>query len=289
MRADLHLHSTASDGVYAPQELVRRAAQAGFDTLALTDHDSVEGIAQATEAARLLGMRLIPGVELSCGAQREIHVLGYGVDPGNAALLAFCGRRRAQREERAEKIVQRLGELGKPVSLDRVRELARGVIARPHIARAMVEAGHVATVAEAFDRYLAPGKPAYVPKEDVKVGQAAALIAQAGGVAVLAHPMQLKLGEMALEALISEWKAQGLAGIEVYHPSAQNNHAAALLHLAQREGLLVTGGSDFHGEAVRPSRIGEGLERWVSVEQDVRVLLARIGGGKMAEVIECHP
>ena len=171
--------------------------------------------------------------------------------------------------------------------MERVRELARGVVARPHIARAMVEAGHVATVAEAFDRYLAPGKAAYVPKEDVQVGQAAALIAQAGGVAVLAHPMQLKLGDMALEALVCEWKAQGLAGLEVYHPSAQNNHAAALLHLARREGLLVTGGSDFHGEAVRPSCIGEGLERWVSMEQDVRLLLSRIGERK-TEVSGCR-
>ena len=288
MRADLHLHSTASDGVYAPQEVVRRAAQAGFDTLALTDHDSVDGIAQAQEAAQALGVRLIAGVELSCGAQKEIHVLGYGVDPRSAALLAFCGRRRAQREERAEKIVRRLCELGRPVSLDRVRELARGVMARPHIARAMVEAGHAATVAEAFERYLSPGRPAYVPKEDVKVAEAAALIARAGGVSVLAHPMQLKLGEMALEALISEWKAQGLAGIEVYHPSAQNNHAAYLLHLARREGLLVTGGSDFHGEAVRPSAIGEGLERWVSVEQDVCALLVRIGAAETTEVTGCR-
>lgn len=288
MRADLHLHSTASDGVYAPEELVRRAAQAGFDTLALTDHDSVAGIARAREAAQALHVRLICGVELSCGAQKEIHVLGYGVDPENAALLAFCERRRAQREERAEKIVARLHELGKPIPMARVRELARGVVARPHIARAMVEAGHVATVAEAFDRYLAPGKAAYVPKEDVKVGQAAALIAQAGGVSVLAHPMQLKLGEMALQALVCEWKAQGLAGLEVYHPSAQNNHAAFLLHLARREGLLATGGSDFHGEAVRESRIGEGLERWASMEQDVHALLARIGVEETTEVSGCR-
>ena len=184
MHADLHLHSTASDGEHSPQEVVRRAVQAGFDTLALTDHDSVEGLAQAREAADALGVRLIPGVELSCGAQKEIHILGYGFDTENAQMRDFCARRRAHREERAERIVRRLCELGRSVSLERVRELARGVIARPHIARAMVEAGHVATVAEAFERYLNVGRPAYEPKEEVKVAEAAALIAQAGGVDV---------------------------------------------------------------------------------------------------------
>lgn len=287
MHADLHLHSTASDGEHSPQEVVRRAVQAGFDTLALTDHDSVEGLAQAREAADALGVRLIPGVELSCGAQKEIHILGYGFDTENAQMRDFCARRRAHREERAERIVRRLCELGRSVSLERVRELARGVIARPHIARAMVEAGHVATVAEAFERYLNVGRPAYEPKEEVKVAEAAALIAQAGGVMVLAHPMELKLGSAALESLVAEWHAQGLAGLEVYHPSAQNNQAAALLRLARREGLLVTGGSDFHGEAVRPSCIGEGLERWVSMEQDVRLLLSRIGERK-TEVSGCR-
>lgn len=277
MKADLHLHTTASDGTLSPKELVARAAREGFDLIAVTDHDSMEGIPAAREAARAYGIAVLEGVELSCGAQKEIHVLGYGFDPEHGALRDFCAARRAQREERTAQMVQRLCEIGKPVSLDRVRALARGVMGRPHVARALLEAGHVASVSEAFDRFLAPGKPGYVPKEDVRVAQAVELIAQAGGVAVLAHPMELKMGEGMLQSLIAEWAQQGLAGIEVWHPSAQNNHAAFLHRLAQRTGLLVTGGSDFHGEGLHRGGIGEGLERWTTAEQDVRELLKRIG------------
>ncbi|MGN0991718.1 MAG: PHP domain-containing protein [Candidatus Ventricola sp.] len=280
MKADLHMHSTASDGVYTPEALMNLAADLGYTHVALTDHDSTAGIPLALEAAKRRGMQLIPGVELSCGAQKEIHVLGYGLDPENAALRAFCEERVAQRVARTEAMVQRLCELGKPIEMKRVRELARGVIARPHVARAMVEAGYVTSVADAFDRYLKPGRPAYVPKEDVKVAEAVRLIAQAGGIAVLAHPMELKIGETQLESLIGEWRAQGLSGVEVYHPSAQNNHAAFLHNLARREGMLVTGGSDFHGEAVRKSSIGEGLDRWRTMESDMQALLESIGGAQ---------
>ena len=276
MKADLHMHSTASDGVYTPEELMSLAAGRGYTHVALTDHDSMAGIPSAREAAKRLGMQLIAGVELSCGGQKEIHVLGYGCDSQDAALRAFCERRVAQREERAEAMVQRLCALGKPIEMRRVRELAGGAIARPHIARALLEAGHVTSVSDAFDRFLKPGKPAYVPKEDVKVAEAVRLIAQAGGVAVLAHPMELKLGETQLQSLIGEWKEQGLAGVEAFHPSAQNNHAAFLLRMARREGLLVTGGSDFHGEAVRKTEIGEGLDRWTTIEDDVQALMASI-------------
>lgn len=282
MKADLHMHSTASDGVHAPQEVMRLAAEAGYTHVALTDHDSMAGMPAAREAALRLGIRLIPGVELSCGAQKEIHILGYGCDPEDAALRAFCARRVAQREARAEAMVERLCALGKPIEMRRVRELAHGAIARPHVARALLEAGHVASVSDAFERYLRPGKPAYVPKEDVKVAEAVRLIAQAGGVAVLAHPMELKMGETQLESLVGEWKEQGLAGLEAYHPSAQGNHAAALARMARREGLLVTGGSDFHGEAVRRTGIGEGLERWDTMERDVLALLARIDAAGQA-------
>lgn len=282
MKADLHMHSTASDGVYAPDALMELAARLGCTHVALTDHDSMAGILSARQAAKRLGMQMIPGVELSCGAQKEIHVLGYGCDPEDAALRAFCERRVAQREERAEAMVQRLCELGKPIEMRRVRELARGAIARPHIARALLEAGHVTSVSDAFDRFLKPGKPAYLPKEDVKVAEAVRLIAQAGGVAVLAHPMELKMGETQLQSLIGEWKAQGLSGVEAYHPSAQSNHAAFLMRMARREGMLVTGGSDFHGEAVRRTAIGEGLDRWKTMENDVQALMARIRSAKQA-------
>lgn len=283
IKADLHLHTTASDGIYAPEDVVRMAHESGFELIAITDHDSVEGIAKARKAANACGICLISGVELSCGAHKEIHVLGYGFDPENEALKAFCQERVRQREMRTRAMVERLCQLDKPVDMARVKELARGVMGRPHVARALVEACHVRSVSEAFDRFLKPGKPAYVPKEDVKVSEAVRLIDGAGGVAVLAHPMELKMGETMLESLIGEWKSQGLAGVEVYHPSAQNNHASFLLHLAQRENLLVTGGSDFHGEAVRKTQIGEELDRWRSMEEDVHALLARIGSRQNAE------
>ncbi len=281
MKADLHMHSTASDGALSPAALAQRAAQMGFDVIALTDHDSVEGVAEAAQAAKALGMTLIPGVELSCGAQREIHVLGYGFDPRDEALLAFCREKRMQRERRTEKMVERLCEIGKPIDLARVRALAGGAVGRPHVARALVEAGHVKSVSEAFDRFLAPGKPGYVPKKELRVADAVALIAKAGGVAVLAHPMEMRCGEMAIEALVGEWKGQGLAGLEVWHPSAANNHAAFLLGLAQREGLLVTGGSDYHGGGAHRGDIGEGLDRWRAAESDVAALMAAIHKRKL--------
>lgn len=276
MRADLHLHTTASDGTLTPEQLAGRTAGEGFELIAVTDHDSTAGVAQARKAAKELGLTVLTGVELSCGAQKEIHILGYGFDPENAALEQFCAQRRAQRIARTEEMVRRLCALGKPVSLDRVRELARGVMGRPHVARALAEAGHVASVSEAFERYLKPGKPGYVPKEDVRVSEAVRLVREAGGVAVLAHPMELKMGETALESLIHEWKTQGLSGVEVYHPSAQNNHVHALYQMARREGMLVTGGSDFHGETAHRSSIGEGLERWRTAQEDVAALMAAI-------------
>ena len=280
MKADLHLHSTASDGVLTPQSLVRRAAERGFHVIALSDHDSTAGICEAQQTAKELDLTVIPAVELSCGAHREIHILGYGFDAANQALLEFCAARRAQREERTAQMIEKLCQMGMPVSLERVREMAKGVMGRPHVARALVEAGYVKSVSEAFDRFIASGKPAYVPKEDVRVSEAVRLIRQAGGVAVLAHPMELKMGEMAIEALVHEWKGQGLAGIEVWHPSAANNHAAFLLGLARREGMLVTGGSDFHGETVRKTDIGEGLDRWRTAQSDVNALFEAIAEGR---------
>ena len=278
MKADLHLHSTASDGTLEPGELVALAAELGFTHLALTDHDSLEGLSRAQDAARDCGVKLIPGVELSCGAQKEIHILGYGFDPYDARMLEFCRMRTLERQERAAKMVRQLCENGAEISLDRVMKLARGVVARPHVARALVEAGYANSVSNAFDKYLVPGRCGYVPKTEVKVAEAAKLIAGAGGVAVLAHPMELKMGEMALESLVHEWRGQGLAGVEVYHPSAANNSLPFLKNLAQREGMLITGGSDFHGPQVRQSQIGEQLDRWTTMQQDVQRLMRRIDG-----------
>ena len=276
MKADLHLHTTASDGVYTPAQLVQKAAEAGFACIAITDHDSVDGIPEAMEEGKRLGVRVLSGVELGCTAHREVHVLGYGFDPQNRTMAEFCRSRVTEREARAEEMVRRLCAAGKTISMDRVRELAQGVIARPHIARALVEAGHAASVKDAFERYLCAGRPTYVPREKTSVGEGIRLIEQAGGAAVRAHTLELKMGETMLESLVGEWTSQGLAGVEVYHPSAQNNHAAFLHAMAERLGLLVTGGSDFHGEAVRKTEIGDGLDRWRTAQSDVHALLARV-------------
>ena len=242
MKADLHLHSTASDGTLEPGELVALAAELGFTHLALTDHDSVDGLARATDTARDYGQQSRTYSEdvaarIDAEVQRKMN-------DALARATAILKEHRAQ--------------------LDGLSDL-------------LVEAGYANSVSSAFDKYLLPGKCGYVPKAEVKVAEAAKLIAGAGGVAVLAHPMELKMGEMTLESLVHEWHGQGLAGIEVYHPSAANNSLPFLLHLAEREGMLVTGGSDFHGPQVRQSCIGDGLDRWTTAEADVQKLLNRIG------------
>lgn len=277
MKADLHLHTTASDGLLAPAELVGRAAKRGFGLIAVTDHDSVSGVDEARRAGMKQGVQVIAGAEFSCGGAKEIHVLGLGLDAHEDELLAYCEDCKKQRRARIEKMILLLQADGKRVQLERIQEIASGVLSRTHVARALVEAGYASSVTQAFERFLLPGRCAYVPKKEISVCDAVALIHRSAGVAVLAHPMKMGFGEMAVEALVEEWMGQGLDGIEVWHPSAQNNHAAFLLHLARRKGLFVTGGSDFHGSAVRRTEIGEGLERWTSAESDVSALLQRIG------------
>jgi len=282
MRADLHMHSTASDGQFSPTELVRRAQAAGITVMALTDHDSTQGCCEAQKEAARLGICLLPGVELGCSTEhiKEIHVLGYGVDPQDSALCSFCIAWRQKREARAEAMVRRLCEAGKPIDMARVREMAKGVIARPHVARALVEAGHATSVKDAFEKYLTPGRCGYVPREKLSVQDAVRMIAAAGGVSVLAHPMEMRMSQMNVAALIREWKAQGLCGIEVYHPSADAQDVRFLHALAREEGMLVTGGSDYHGEDLRRGRIGQETDRWTTMEEDVRALQAAIAAQK---------
>lgn len=278
MKADLHMHSTASDGQHAPEMVVRLAHEAGTEVMALTDHDSASGVLRAADEAKRIGMQLIPGVEMgcSCGLSREVHILGYGIDPTHPAFEAHCREKADRRVIRAEEMVRKLCEAGYPISMARVRELAQGVVSRTHIARALVEAGFASSAPDAFAKYLKPGRCGYVPRPEFKVSEAVELIREVGGVAVLAHPMELGMSDANMDSLICEWQRSGLAGIEVYHPSTGNQHVPFLLSLAKREGLLVTGGSDFHGERVNERRMRQGLDRWTTVEQDVKALLAAI-------------
>lgn len=280
MKPDLHMHSTGSDGTLTPTELVHRVHERGFDLVALTDHDSVSGVPEAQAAGEALGVRVIAGSELSCGAEKEIHILGYGLDTENAELLAFFAARRANREARAQSMAEKLAAIGRPISMDYVREIARGVVGRPHIARALMQAGHCLSVKEAFDRFIGTGKPGYVPKEQIAVAEAVRVIHGAGGAVVLAHPMELRMSDVNLISMLDEWTAQGLDGVECHHPSATPSQQSFLCRLAKERGLLVTGGSDFHGAQVREIDIGSGLTTWSTAEEDAQALLCRIARGQ---------
>jgi predicted metal-dependent phosphoesterase TrpH len=245
-RADLHTHSTYSDGRLTPTELIERAVSRGLEVLALTDHDCTDGIAEALEAAqnhpRLL---FIPGVEMSTDLpQEEVHVLGYFLDWRNPRFQGCLDHLRRSRLERGQKMLAKLKGLGIEVSWQRVKELAGdGVVGRPHIALAMLEAGHISSLEEAFDRYLARNSPAYVEREKITPAEAVQLLTDASGLPVLAHPRDLQN----LESLLVELKEAGLIGMEVYYQDYDQQAIERLLAIAHQHDLLPLGGSDFHG------------------------------------------
>lgn len=242
-RIDLHLHSNASDGQLRPAELVESARERQLNAIALTDHDTTAGIAEAVATAQGFPV-IIPALELTAtDHNREIHILGYYIQPEHPALQAALQRRQAERVERARRIVARLSELGAALDWERVQSLAgAGTVGRPHIARALRQAGHVASVNEAFDRYLGDGRPAYIPHPDFPPEAAIALIHQAGGAAVLAHPGLAP----DYAALIERLVPAGLDGIEAHHPGHGATVRANLRGIAGRFKLVMTGGSDFH-------------------------------------------
>lgn len=247
MRIDLHSHSTASDGRLSPTQLVELARDRDIATLAITDHDTLRGVAEAQSAGARIGVRVIAGIEISTlfNGSKEAHVLGYGMRPTDDATRATIASLQPRRASRARAILERLAALGVPVPFDAVAALAGdGMIGRPHIARAMIAAGHVPDLQSAFDRFLAEGQPAFVPNDALTPAEAVELIHAAHGVAVLAHPC---LFQGDLEVLFASMLAAGLDGIEVYHPDNPPAARSALLERARRHGLLVTGGSDFHG------------------------------------------
>lgn len=255
MRIDLHTHSTASDGLLAPAELVRAAHQAGLTTLALTDHDTTSGVLAAQQAGQALGIEVIAGVEINTdlpGGGGEAHVLGYFVRLAAAGFEAELTRRREEREARGKQMVARLQAAGIPITWEQVRAKADGAVGRPHVAAALVDLGLVVSVAEAFDRYLGRGMAGYVPRAPFTPSQAIALIRQGGGVASLAHPAEIA----DLPALLTNLVAEGLVGLETYYGQYQPETVARLRGLAQRFGLIPTGGSDYHGPNIHPTPLG---------------------------------
>jgi len=245
-RADLHTHTTASDGTCEPAENVRLAREQGLSAIAITDHDTVAGIPQALEAAAAQGVEVIPGVEVSSLARgQDIHVLGYFVPYADSSFQEKLAGLRETRHERNKLMIARLRELGIPITLESVYRRKQGTdknIGRPHIAEELIELGVVSSVEEAFEKYLGKEGAAYVNPPRITPQEAITLIRQAGGVAVLAHP-----GLYNDDELVQQLIAFGLDGIEVYHPDNSEAQRLKYLQWAKEHGLVVTGGSDFHG------------------------------------------
>lgn len=272
MRIDLHVHSNASDGTDTPAEVVRRAHAAGLDVFALTDHDTQAGIAEA-RAALPAGLTLVPGMELSCWLDgRSVHLLGYLFDPGDSALAAETERVRDDRTYRARAMVDRLAALGTGVTWDQVAAIAGGaVVGRPHIARALAQAGAVETPADAFtDEWIGDGGRAFVERYAPDLPRAVTLVRAAGGVPVLAHPRSpgYEVGDEVIAGLAE----QGLAGVEVFHLDHDQAEREKLSQLAGSLGLISTGGSDDHG-----SYNEHGLGAETTPEQEYERLLALAG------------
>ena len=288
MRIDLHVHSSASDGTDPPAEVARRAAAAGLDVVALTDHDTMAGIAQAA-AALPPGLTLVPGLELSCSFPRpeggfppglpsdgrSMHLLGYLCDPGDPALAAETELIRDDRVHRARAMVARLADLGAPVTWEQVAAIAGdAVVGRPHIARALAEAGVVATPADAFTaEWIADGGRAHVDRYAPDVARGIALVRAAGGVPVLAHPRSP--GYEIADEVVAGLAVAGLAGLEVFHPDHDHSERTRLTRLANSLDLVMTGGSDDHG-AFNDS----GLGRETTPPEQYERLLALAAGAR---------
>jgi 3',5'-nucleoside bisphosphate phosphatase len=258
---DLHTHTDRSDGTFAPAELVRLAAERGLDVIAVTDHDTTEGLEEALAAGSEVGVEIVPGVELSAEYEgTSIHVLCYWMDVANDALQDELGRLRDERFRRGERMVEKLRELGLPIEFERVHEIAKGGnIVRPHVAQAMVEAGHVETEKEAFDLWIADGRPAHVPKHALDPLDALALIKGASGLCVLAHPGMWGDESSVPVELIESMAGSGMAGLEVDHTDQDLEQREHYRKLADRLGLIPTGGSDCHGTRYDPIRLGTAL------------------------------
>ncbi|MCZ7625944.1 MAG: PHP domain-containing protein [Candidatus Methylomirabilota bacterium] len=271
-RVDLHLHTTASDGALRPNELVRAADSIGIRVIAVTDHDSVNGIAEAQEAALDLALEVIPGIEISASLDRDdIHVLGYLLDPNEPSLQTALRRLREDRLAQARAMVERLGALGHPLEWDRVMAIADGgSVGRPHIAKALVERGAVATVDEAFSQFLRRGGPGYVEGPTILPQEAVELIRGAHGLPSLAHPIIVGASDYHpdLERLLPILKEAGLEGIETYYKGYTPEITASLLAIVDQYRLIPTGGSDFHGGGVVADAELGGVEvPWESVER----------------------
>ncbi len=248
---DLHIHTSASDGSLTPSQVVEAAARMKLSALAITDHDNLSGISEALKMGERLGVEVVPGLEISTEEDKEeIHILGYFVDYQAGWLNKLVNGLQKKREERVRKILIKLASLGVYLQEDDVREVAgKGSLGRPHVAKALLNKGYVSSISEAFRRYLANYAPAYVPRQHVTPAQAVSIIRKAQGVAVLAHP-----GFIKDERRITELLGLGIQGIECWHSEQDGAISRKYVKLARHHGLVVTGGSDFHGRQFGSNR-----------------------------------
>ena len=244
---DLHLHTTASDGRSTPEQLVRRLAAAGVDTFAVTDHDTTAGLARATAAAQALGLRVVPGIEVTAVHDgTDLHLLGYFFDPEHPELVAFLAAQREDRRRRLVEMLDRLAAMGINVNAESVlrkgSKMPGKALGRPVLARLLVATGHAKDIADAFNRYLGPGQPAFVARRGAAPADVIALLNRAGGIVSFAHP-----GKLGQDALIPSFAAAGLVAIEVFHPDHDDEAMERYRGLAAAHNLAISGGSDYHG------------------------------------------
>lgn len=276
---DLHAHSTASDGTFTPTQLVEAAREAGLSALALTDHDTTAGCAEAEAAARSAGIDFLPGIEISCEFPRPgtLHLLGYGVDHHSPDLRELKKRLLEGRAKRNETMVRLMNEAGIPVTLEELLTEAGGAtVGRPHLARILIRKGFAKDVPDAFNRYLGQGGKFYVDKEVVTSRRAIEMVHKAGGIAVLAHPVQLRRDNYAqLKTVIKNLADEGLDGVEAIHSDHREMLIAEIEEWARRMGLVTTGGSDFHGSNKTHIKLGRAGRRRIPREK-YEAVLARI-------------
>ncbi len=259
---DLHIHTTASDGSLTPTQVVQLARKKGFSLIAVTDHDTMGGVAEALEAGKKYNVDVVPGVEISSGVTLEVHMLGYGMSPDHPVMKAMMEDMRAARVERMERIIENLQKMGVPITVEEVEAVAGGAIGRPHIAQVLIAHGLVPDVRAAFREYIGVGAKAYVERRKMTSEQVVANIRDAGGVPVLAHGGLLRISEVELNQWIDSMAKKGLMGLECYHNAHTPQMERLLRAAAERNGLLVTGGSDFHGASRPDVEMGTGLSRW---------------------------
>ncbi len=258
---DLHIHTTASDGSFSPRQIVDMALDTGLAAIAITDHDTTSGNAEARVAGAEHGLEVVAGIELSVNhEERSFHMLGYFVDPDDGPLNERLKEVRRFREERNPRIIAKLNELGMEITIEEAMAKASGdTLGRPHIAAVLLEKGYVKNTQEAFDKFLAKGAAAYVERDRITSLEAIGLIKGAGGVAVLAHPGIYKLTDAELEGIISALAAAGIQGIEVIYPEHTRDMESKYYEMAEKNGLAVTGGTDFHGEVKPDIKLGSGF------------------------------